>query len=583
MDCSECVSREKSFRPALIEVPTVPCAEAPQNCDLSNSRIAEWLQERLLEERRLLEHRHAALCEALILEFRVSEYPRTPEILPEEPELCTPAEFAEVAEEGACVLRLELDDHDFSHCSVEPKPITPAMQPTADIRPKRRTVETGLARIVLGTSFELCFGFLIFVNSVVMVLEAQYKGILIERQIGYTDVNSSTGPVRGWPQADLSFLVLDWIFGVAFTVEVVLKVAVKKHRFVLSGWNMFDSMVVAFWLFSLFEGVEVFSEAINPLIFRICRLMRLCRLIRLAKVTTMLDTLVLMVISVRASIAVLFWGVMLLFATTTVSALMLQSLLEDFVSTDSPDVDMSVRHAVHRQFGTYTRSMVTMWEITLANWVPPCRLLVDNVSEYFAIFVVAYKCIVGFAVLKVITGVFLHETFRTAGLDDDVMIQNRRMMRERFRNKMLTFFDEADVGSGDGDGVVSCEEFGEMIADDRVHTWLEAMDLRIRDVGADRIFAYLAGPDGVLTRDELCLGMSRLRGPAQGLDVLSLLEIASPEIKMPPSRDTKRLSAYAETRRSNLRLYACLGDLDANPARAGMPSGSVTHLANCSV
>merc|ERR1719223_2306679 len=176
----------------------------------------------------------------------------------------------------------------------------------------------------------------------------------------------------------------------------------------------------------------------------------------------MLDTLVLMVIAVRASIAVLFWGVVLLFATTTVSALLLQSLLEDFVSTDSPDVDMSARHAVHRRFGTYTRSMVTMWEITLANWVPPCRLLVDNVSEYFAIFVVAYKCIVGFAVLKVITGVFLHETFRTASLDDDLMIQQRRRARDKFKKKMIMFFDEADC---DQHSFLSCDEFVEMIAD----------------------------------------------------------------------------------------------------------------------
>ena len=76
-----------------------------------------------------------------------------------------------------------------------------------------------------------------------------------------------------------------------------------------------------------------------------------------------------------------------------------------------------------------------------------------------------------------------------------------------------------------------------MIKDDRVNTWLEAMDLRIRDVGADRIFAFLAGPDMSLTLDELCSGMSRLRGAAQGLDVVTLLEIAAPELKMPLSRD----------------------------------------------
>merc|ERR1719276_840585 len=183
--------------------------------------------------------------------------------------------------------------------------------------------------------------------------------------------------------------------------------------------------------------------------------------------------------------------------------------------------------------------MITMFEITMASWVAPCRLLIDNVGEPYAIFFVVYKCVVGFAVLKVITGVFLHETFRCAGLDDDLMIQNRRRMRSKFRAKMMAFFDDAHGGVGAED--VTCDQFVEMVNDDRVNTWLEAMDLRIRDVGAERIFAFLAGPDMELTREELCSGMSRLRGAAQGLDVVTLLEIQQPLIKMPLSKDVKRL------------------------------------------
>merc|ERR1740117_1649280 len=107
---------------------------------------------------------------------------------------------------------------------------------------------------------------------------------------------------------------------------------------------------------------------------------------------------------------------------------------------------------------------------------------------------------------------------------------------------MMAFFDDADGGSGSDD--VSCDAFVEMINDERVNTWLEATDLRIRDVGAERIFAFLAGPDMALTREELCSGMSRLRGAAQGLDVVTLLEIATPTIKdwMPLSKDVVRLT-----------------------------------------
>merc|ERR1719223_1701739 len=99
-----------------------------------------------------------------------------------------------------------------------------------------------------------------------------------------------------------------------------------------------------------------------------------------------------------------------------------------------------------------------MFEITLGNWVPPCRMLMRNVNEGYALFFVLYKVSVGFAVIKVITGVFLHETFKCASLDDELMIQNRRRMRRRFRAKMMMFFDEAD-GWGDPDDEITSEEF----------------------------------------------------------------------------------------------------------------------------
>lgn len=32
--------------------------------------------------------------------------------------------------------------------------------------------------------------------------------------------------------------------------------------------------------------------------------------------------------------------------------------------------------------GTFTKSILTMFEVMFANWAPPCRLLTENVSEW---------------------------------------------------------------------------------------------------------------------------------------------------------------------------------------------------------
>ena len=41
--------------------------------------------------------------------------------------------------------------------------------------------------------------------------------------------------------------------------------------------------------------------------------------------------------------------------------------------------------------GTFTRTFLSMFEIMFANWSPPCRVLVEHVSEWFSIFFLLYR------------------------------------------------------------------------------------------------------------------------------------------------------------------------------------------------
>ena len=44
-------------------------------------------------------------------------------------------------------------------------------------------------------------------------------------------------------------------------------------------------------------------------------------------------------------------------------------------------------------------------EVIFANWPIPCRLLVDYVDEWFSLYFIIYRCVVGFCVLNVIGAV----------------------------------------------------------------------------------------------------------------------------------------------------------------------------------
>merc|ERR1719272_2613155 len=134
------------------------------------------------------------------------------------------------------------------------------------------------------------------------------------------------------------------------------------------------------------------------------------------------------------------------------------SLLASFALEDHMRGSGEKREVVFEYFGTFTRSFLSLFEVTLGNWAPIARLLHENVSEYFLPFILLYLSVVVFAVLNVIRAVFLHETLKVASGDDEMMIlQKERAVRKYMRN-MNMFFNEADA---DGDGSVTFAEFAE--------------------------------------------------------------------------------------------------------------------------
>merc|ERR1712025_1522426 len=107
---------------------------------------------------------------------------------------------------------------------------------------------------------------------------------------------------------------------------------------------------------------------------------------------------------------VMFWSVVFLFLLMMTAAMVMHALLAGYISTDDQSShNKSTRFSVYLYFGTFTRAMVTMWEIALGNWVPVCRLLMNNVSEWFALVFLLWRAVVGFAIITTIRGVFLHE------------------------------------------------------------------------------------------------------------------------------------------------------------------------------
>eukprot|EP00403_Amphidinium_massartii_P033243 CAMPEP_0178449998 /NCGR_PEP_ID=MMETSP0689_2-20121128/42870_1 /TAXON_ID=160604 /ORGANISM="Amphidinium massartii, Strain CS-259" /LENGTH=695 /DNA_ID=CAMNT_0020075395 /DNA_START=33 /DNA_END=2121 /DNA_ORIENTATION=- len=374
-----------------------------------------------------------------------------------------------------------------------------------------------LQKIIESPSFEATFGVLILLNAMVIACNAQYSGWGIGHDLGFAD---SIDSASLWPDAPDFFDALNWLFGFVFFLEIVLKLVAYRLSILHELWHWFDIILVVVWL------VEVASAGggvllLSPSVLRVLRLLKVLRLVRLVRSIQGFDALYVMTTALRGSLWVLLWTAALLSLVLLLFALLAnQVLVETYLTDESHPVEE--RLEVYLYFGTATRAFLSMFEMTLANWPPVCRLLVENVNEFWVVPSLMHKLTIGFAFVGVINGVFMQETLMVASTDDTIMVrQKERAMRTHTR-KMRALFDKLDDS---GDNLLDLEEFKAVVdgkdddEDSRwIRTWLASMELDVSDVNT--LYALLdESNDGRLTADELIDGISRLRGPARSIDM----------------------------------------------------------------
>lgn len=358
--------------------------------------------------------------------------------------------------------------------------------------------------------FEAVFASLIVASALAMAAEVQYEGLKLGAQIGYAK------DFEAWPAMGPVLLVIEYLFGCVFAFEVIVKLVAMKCDFVKSGWNWLDTVVVISWVFDrIADGVVPMP---NPMIFRLARLLRMLRLVRLVKTAQVFDTLHLLVGALKASGYALLWSMILLFFVMLGGSVLLSYGLRDFM-LDGEHIDNGTSAQAFEYFGTFARGMVSMFELTLGNWVPITRFLQDSVTEWFGPLILVYQSFISFAVVTVIRGIFLHETLSVAAQDDDLMIMKKMRAVKHHVEKMTILFEDADES---GDGALDFIEFQDCVNDERVRAWLSAMDLEVRDV--ELLFELVGNGAGRLYANDLVMGFARLKGPARSFDMVASLK-----------------------------------------------------------
>lgn len=370
-----------------------------------------------------------------------------------------------------------------------------------------------LQAFLQSNTFEMTITVFLLFNVLWMAFELQVHGSMNGHAIGF--YKEPMVDEDSWPAVEQIISIGDLIFSALFALDVTIRLLVLGPRFFKVCMNYVDLGVTIASLFEIFIFAATPSGFINPVLFRLLRIGKLARALRMVTMSNVLASLQLLLKCLAASMDMLFWTFCLLTFLQCVAGMIVSTLARDFITDAEQPLDL--RLEVFQYYGTFTRTFLSMFEILFANWAPPCRAVVEAISEWFSVFFLLYRCVLGFAVLNVVNAVFVQQTMKTASSDEDLAFKQKQKDAAVYTRKVKKLFQTMDAS---GDGAINLEEFAKLVKSPKLKFWMSQLELEYHDLLS--LFEFLDNGDGQITLKEFIEGAARLRGGAKALDIWRL-------------------------------------------------------------
>jgi len=215
-------------------------------------------------------------------------------------------------------------------------------------------------------------------------------------------------------------------------------------------------------------------SVIDPTVVRILRLTRFTRYARILRTAHLLDVLRLILKATGGSMSTVLWSLVLISCIQCVAGMIVWQLVISYILDTSQPVQ--IRQEVTKYWGTFSRVMITMFEVSFNNPEKFTRILTENVSELYGWFFVIYRLTVNFVLLSVIRAVFIKQTFRVAESDPELTLIDQMRQQQFQLNTLKEIFSEFDQS---GDGFVDQQEFLSLLSHSWVRQWLQTMGVRV--------------------------------------------------------------------------------------------------------
>ncbi|CAE7945304.1 Scn11a, partial [Symbiodinium sp. KB8] len=353
---------------------------------------------------------------------------------------------------------------------------------------------------------------LVLANSVVMLLELELEGQDIGKTLGQSDGFSS--------DLILDVLhVLDTIFAFAFLGEWLIRLVLMKCEFWKEMANWFDTALVFAGLadvvvaWALADG-DATSRSLTML--RMMRVLKSMRAIRMVRSFRFFRGLRVLVKACQCFLPSLCWSMVLLGLLMSMGSLFLGNLLQDPIADEA--MTLEDRQWLWSRYGTAYRSTYTLFEITFAgNWPISARPVLEKVSHAFVAFFVIYITVVVFAMLRVISAVFLKDTLDAAQNDAEQLVMDKMRTQSEYIQKLEEIFRAISCSKS---SMITEARLIEIFQNPKVAAYFQTLDLDVQESRA--LFHVLDNGDGEISLDEFIDGVMRCKGPARAIDQVAM-------------------------------------------------------------
>jgi len=350
-------------------------------------------------------------------------------------------------------------------------------------------------------------GALVLLNSFSMMIQLEMEGRTIANNLGLPQGHN-------YSEAMPTFRVVDEMFVWIFLAELLLRMFVEGRHFVKDVANWLDAVLVAGGLFDVILSMA--GGGNDGVTLRFVSAMKAFRAIRMVRSFRFSPGLRMLVKACQCCLPSLMWSMLLLAVFMCMGALIMGNLLQDFIKDESQPFED--RQWVWARYGTTYRAMYTLYEITFAgNWPTNARPVLDKVSQMFVIFYLLYVTIIVFAVIRVISAIFLKDTLDEANNDAQQMVLERMRKKAEYVERLETTFHSIDNSE---DGVLTESRLTEILANPKVKAYFATLEIDVQEGAA--LFHLLDNGDGEVTLDEFISGVMRCKGPAKAIDTFAL-------------------------------------------------------------